>query len=302
MKKFLLSILFIGALSNAQTVIFDQMDNATTGIVSTMLNNGENAVWSSDDFEVSAPYQLTKITVRGFQNAGTFEDLVQGLRFYIYTNNNGKPSGDPTSGGGTALLSFSTDDLDHPNIDFFQEGVTVEIMLDVLGLGQVVNLEANTKYWLVAAPKLNLTTYDASARFNWFAAAEASGSGTDAQLIDPFGAFGAIALTWTSCVTLVNDLAFKSLAFALEGQTLSTDSNDVLAAVSVFPNPVTDVLNINLNNGFDNVSFNLVDINGRTLFSGQTDAINMSGFNAGVYMLNIVQDGVNMGSKKIIKK
>lgn len=302
MKKLLLSALLFSAFTQAQTVIFSQMENATTGIISTMASNGSNVVWSADDFEVNTPYQLTKITAKGFQNEGNFEDLVLGFNFYIYTNDGGKPSGNPTDQDGTALLSFTTDDLDHPNIDFFQESGTVEMSLTLTGL-PAVNLEANTKYWLVVAPKMNLTDVTVGAiRFNWYAATQAPGSATDAQLVDPFGAFGSIAPVWTSSVVLTNNAAFKSLAFELEGTVLSTETNDLMSAVKTFPNPVSDVLNIHLSNNFDNVSFELVDLNGRKLFAGASDAINMSGYNAGVYILNIIQDGTNVGSQKIIKK
>jgi len=301
MKKLLLSITFFGFLANAQTVIFDQTASLSNGIVSTMLSN-DNAVWSADDFQVTTPYQLTKITAFGFQNDGTFADLVLGLNVYIYTDNGGKPSGNPTDQDGTTLLAFSTVDLAHPNVTMVQDATSIEITLDVLGLGQVVNLEANTKYWLVVAPKLNLAAYTDTARFNWITATEAIGSGTDSQLVDPFAAFGTAAPVWTSCATLTGNAEFKSLSFALEGQVLSTTNNDLMSNVSTYPNPVSDILNIKLNNSFENVSFELVDLNGRKLFEGQTDAINMSGYNAGVYILNVLQDGANVGTQKIIKK
>jgi hypothetical protein len=301
MKKLLFLASFMSIMTNAQTVIFSQTEAATNGIVSTMLSNGSNAVWAADDFEVTSPYQLTKIRVFGFQNDGNFVDIVQGFNFYIYTNDAGKPSGDPTNADGTAILSFTTEDLDSPNIEFFQEGGTVEMVLTLTGL-PAVNLAANTKYWLVCAPKMNLEAYTGAARFNWYAAAAAAGSSVDSQLIDPFGAFGTAAPDWTSCVTLTNTPAFVSLAFEMEGTVLSSETNELMSSIQAYPNPVSDVLNIQLKNTFENVSYELVDINGRKLYAGQNESINMAGYNAGVYVLNILQDGAQVGSQKIIKK
>lgn len=301
-KLLLLSALFISSLTQAQVVIFSQMDNLTSGIIATMQNGGSDVVWSADDFEVTAPYQLSKITVKGFDNSLSFENLVQGFNFYIYTNDNGKPSGDPTNGGGTALLSFTTTNINHPNIEFSQNEQVVEMSLSLNGL-PAVNLEANTKYWLVVAPELNVTDFGGTtSRFNWYAATEVAGSNLDAQLITPLGAFGNAAPAWTSTVNITGNSNFKSLAFELESAELSLNNHDLISSIQIHPNPVLDILNIRLGSDFENVSYELIDINGRKLYAGKSESINMTACESGVYILNVLQDGTQVGSKKIIKK
>ena len=84
--------------------------------------------------------------------------------------------------------------------------------------------------------------------------------------------------------------------------TTLVDKENLDLEIIVYPNPVADVLNVRVGNGYENVSFELVDLNGRTLFSGSTESINMASYNAGVYILNVLQDGAQVGSQKIIKK
>lgn len=69
--------------------------------------------------------------------------------------------------------------------------------------------------------------------------------------------------------------------------------------VAVYPNPVSDVLNIR---GEGILQIELMDVNGRTVMtSGATSQLNLSGMAAGLYMVRVItNDGVH--TQKIVKK
>jgi hypothetical protein len=49
-------------------------------------------------------------------------------------------------------------------------------------------------------------------------------------------------------------------------------------------------------------SFELVDLTGRVILTTNNDTINMSDFNSGLYIINVLEKGQNIGSTKIMKK
>ena len=77
--------------------------------------------------------------------------------------------------------------------------------------------------------------------------------------------------------------------------------------LALYPNPVTDRLTLQIGDiPFINLSFQLCDINGRVLRTGQNlgsqTVIDMSGFVTGIYLLMVNQDDLTVKSYKIIKK
>ncbi len=86
-------------------------------------------------------------------------------------------------------------------------------------------------------------------------------------------------------------------------ETLSTDKFDAVK-VAVFPNPVRDILNINLLESIT-AKVSISDINGRTVkninINEANASINVSDLSSGVYMLNITTDK-GTSTKKIIKQ
>ncbi len=71
--------------------------------------------------------------------------------------------------------------------------------------------------------------------------------------------------------------------------------------ISFYPNPVEDVLYISSNQNSENLEFQLVDINGKVLWSkkGDVKEISFENFSSGVYFLNIVSPS-NRITKKIV--
>ncbi|MDP5081351.1 MAG: T9SS type A sorting domain-containing protein [Winogradskyella sp.] len=81
---------------------------------------------------------------------------------------------------------------------------------------------------------------------------------------------------------------------------LSTESFNV-DYFSYFPNPVKDVLNLNLNPGLDLKQVNLYNSLGQYLYSTNTTTINTSNLNSGLYFIEVETDQ-GKSTKKIIKK
>jgi hypothetical protein len=74
----------------------------------------------------------------------------------------------------------------------------------------------------------------------------------------------------------------------------------------VYPNPSNGVYNVRINQYTGKVNFQVIDINGRTVYN-QTDerfnierTLNLSSFQTGVYILKVSGDNVNY-TQKLVK-
>lgn len=88
--------------------------------------------------------------------------------------------------------------------------------------------------------------------------------------------------------------------FAKWNNNLSTgiESSDLSNSVRVYPNPTTDLINIDFNEKF---TVKLTDVTGKLLLAGSTSTIDLTQFEAGIYNLTI-ESNKNSFSKKIIKQ
>lgn len=89
--------------------------------------------------------------------------------------------------------------------------------------------------------------------------------------------------------------------FSTGGTILKTPGQNEQSFV-IYPNPASDRVYI-IGNSNKKVQYQLINVNGQELSSGstQTDAIDISGFQAGVYFLKVVTDN-SSGIYKIVKK
>jgi hypothetical protein len=75
--------------------------------------------------------------------------------------------------------------------------------------------------------------------------------------------------------------------------------------VTIYPNPIKDNLNINIKDFSGEVSIQIIDINGREVFSkninnyNTSNTLDLSAFSSGIYVLKLNGEGLNY-SKKII--
>ena len=82
---------------------------------------------------------------------------------------------------------------------------------------------------------------------------------------------------------------------------LSTNNNILTDNISIYPNPVNDILNIKLKDN-QKISFVITDINGREIISktSNDNNINVSNLKKGIYFVKITNDNSSI-TKKIIK-
>ncbi len=102
----------------------------------------------------------------------------------------------------------------------------------------------------------------------------------------------------TNTPTIVVDELRVSTDFA----TLSTEKNNEIAGLRIYPNPVTgNVLHIaTANNGEKAVA--IYDVLGKQVVSTvTTDAVNVAGLNSGVYIVKITEAGATATKKLVIK-
>ena len=92
----------------------------------------------------------------------------------------------------------------------------------------------------------------------------------------------------------------------LENTTTSVDGIvESNIDVSIFPNPIANILNINLNDSyFDGLTVNVLDISGRVVINQviyDNTSIDVSALNSGIYILNLNYNG-NVKVEKILKR
>jgi hypothetical protein len=87
-----------------------------------------------------------------------------------------------------------------------------------------------------------------------------------------------------------------------EGATLNI-IDETLSSVSIFPNPVTDILNINTSSSLTNRVATVFDINGKRVLNTklESNSLNVSTLQSGIYFLRLETNGKSI-KRKFIKK
>src|SRR5699024_10034846 len=118
MKKItLLIVAFVFAMAANAQVIYKQDNDGESGIISDEYDQTGSGVYAAEDFELTEQTSIYHIKVYGFQGLGDLNSsgVLTGFNLYVYKDDNGKPSGDPTKRGTAELeiqLSASDAALD----------------------------------------------------------------------------------------------------------------------------------------------------------------------------------------------
>ncbi len=109
---------------------------------------------------------------------------------------------------------------------------------------------------------------------------------------------------YTGGTTHALNVPYSEYPVFLKGDPLGIDVLDKFR-VSMYPNPMNDVLNVKLENvAFDRLQIELTDLSGKTLLTHSTSkrqfALDISGFQSGAYLCWIHADG-KIATRKIIK-
>lgn len=278
-------------------VLYEQYQTGPSGIVSDILNNG-NFVMAADDFILTDAAKVKKMSFLGFQNGGNLSTLVKGVVMYIYSDNAGEPSGIP----GNVKPFVAKVDLTAPSAAYTlttpAAGYGLFTIDLVAALGSAVSLQANTKYWVTFAPKINLADYTAATRWNWTIG---DVKFSEAKLVDPKNAFGAGATNWTNISDLTLDPLFDGLAFSVEGDT-DLKTNEVFSTIKdVVVTQDADLLYIFTKN--DKLkSTDVYSTDGKKVLSGSTDKLNIAKLPKGAYIVNVTTASGEKLSTKFIKR
>ncbi|MEO1030754.1 MAG: T9SS type A sorting domain-containing protein [Bacteroidota bacterium] len=93
------------------------------------------------------------------------------------------------------------------------------------------------------------------------------------------------------------------IAFEVSEVLSINDYSDL--TLKVFPNPTDNVLNVHLN-AVDNLRYQITDLSGRTVTSGELNTlqskIELASLETSIYVFNILKDNAIIKSFKILKK
>jgi len=183
-------------------VLWEQVVNGTSGIVSDFFIGSDAGAYSANDFEVSSATTLSTIFAPGFDNTNSLAAQPE-ITWQVYTDDGGVPAGHPEDGtnGASALWTY-TAAIGASGVDVTDNNIT----LDLLAAGESLNLAPGT-YWLSVFPSYNVTGAG-GARWNWYQAAQV---GAQTHLVSP-GVFG--TADWTALGDL--GVTFTDTAFRLD--------------------------------------------------------------------------------------
>jgi len=306
MKKITLTLAAFALVFTAfaQDVVIERITDNTTALITTN-GDADAGVYCSDFFTLEEDVTLGSFTFPGFYSSAVeIGDLLLGGDFFIYVDGGGFPDSDPTTAD--ALV----------NLTNVQLGAGLELLLDAdqIESGWIVNVTAANggtqvtlpagDYWVAFAPAVVGDSAGAG-RWNW------SGSFTTeigippanaSLLIDSDDLFGAGATDWTEISGLIG-ADFPSFGWTLtsEEESAGLGDNDLVGA-SVYPNPATNVINVDFSSNVELKSAVLFDVLGKntgaTLVNG---SMNIADLAAGVYILNIETNNGSL-TQKVIKQ
>ena len=272
MKKILLFAILGSTTVFAQDLYDQTAGNNGSGIVSNKYTDlGDTTVTSADDFIVGVGdvWHVTDITVRGFRGQGTGADITS-MKVEIFADDSGMPAA-------TALYSADHTILPLP-------AAVGDTAVNIV-LNSTLDLTEGS-YWLAvtgAAPS--------TSRWNWGGIAGSFGAG--AMLIDTDDYFGAGATNWTALTGL--GLSWSSLSFKIGGTgDFAGVEDETLANISIFPNPVTDIMTIGNVDASEIKSISVYNISGQLqLQLPVANQISLGELASGSYIIEVsTQSGV----------
>lgn len=102
----------------------------------------------------------------------------------------------------------------------------------------------------------------------------------------------------------IDNASINSAVISTDVSALSIEDNVLNEGVLVYPNPTNSMLNIKMaNTGINIKEVNVIDVTGKTVFSqSNSQAINVSNFSKGLYILKIESQNGGVATRKIVVK
>ena len=299
MKKITLlaSALLMTAATFGQNVLVDRIADNTTGLISTKGDDG-TGVYCADYFSVTSDVALGDLTVYGLNTATPIEAFVTGFNVYLYEISGAVPAGNPEVVG-SGILELG--DIDPSLYTITEDGQYTDFTVNITDAngGNQVVLEAGNIYWLSVFPSVDGGPA-ADGRWNWFGSLSASPN-EEPVLIDPSDLFGAGAQDWTNISGLIGE-SFPSFAWNLTDEPIASIGDNLAEMIAVYPNPTTDVLNLNIPSNIEVTNVAMYDVLGKNVGAVYSNGtINTSSFAQGVYTLKVETTSGTL-TQKVVKQ
>ncbi|HLW31975.1 MAG TPA: T9SS type A sorting domain-containing protein [Aequorivita sp.] len=296
MKKVtLIAALFVGAISFAQSTVIERFPDDTTGLISTK-GSDDVGVYCADFFELTSDTPLGDFTFTGFGTGNLpIEVFVEKFNLYIFAHDSGLPLGNPETG--VSVLDLGELEIGEFVIDETGGNTVFKVNVTQANGGDQVVLPAG-KYWVSAFPSVIGGAADGG-RWNWQGSVS-SFPEFEPVLIDPEDLFGLGVFNWTNIAALIGE-PFQSFAWTLTDEVLSVETN-IADLVSVYPNPTTDILNINVPASVELINVSMFDVLGKQVNASHSNGVvNTSALSNGVYMVKIQTSAGDL-IQKIVKQ
>jgi subtilisin family serine protease len=148
-------------VTGAQPVtVWDQPQQGTSGDLSTVFSDANFFVAS--DFVVASQSDITQLIAYGFDNATSLPTQTS-IRFTVYADAAGQPAGNPQTGSGSSVWTFTTTPTG-PGVTIGGSGI---ITLDLAAASQSLSLPPGT-YWLSVVPTYTNASTSIPPFWAWF--------------------------------------------------------------------------------------------------------------------------------------
>ena len=280
MKKNYILFLFVAFFAwtiDAQVILSQSNDNSTVDAFATTCWN-PGLGWYNDnsfyraynlaDFSITDDFDITSVEYAQFQ-ADEGKEVI--CNIYTASSDN-LTTATLTLIQSATHISSATDDgtmISVPLSATIPAGSTIAFEVFAAGAGE----ELNQKF---------------------FMGQNSSGENDDSYLYAPVcGATGIVTTT---------SLGFPAnYVMNVVGNILSVEEFSLSNNISIYPNPTSDIINIEVSNALTVRSLELYNIIGKQVIkSNKVTNLNLSQLNAGIYMLKVITDSGSL-TKKIIK-
>lgn len=235
----------------------------------------------ANDFEVQAGESFTIEQVKLNLWIEPLAEINAG-DIYLYADSDG-------NGPGEELIAFTgLTPSSIKNVGGNFGFITYEVTFDINPF-ELIAEEENTTFWVGAQ-------IESTAQMVYLDANQTLNTSYEQYIFDPDDL---IWVTNTSVFEYEADGVLK-----LEGECATLGSNELMASdFSYYPNPVTDILNINSQKAVNSVEiFNLTGQKVQNNAKVQNGQINMSALNSGLYVIRVTLENGVIETFKVIKK
>lgn len=282
----------------AEPSLYEQSQSSISSLPSQFFPDFASLAQSADDFIVPEgnSWNINRVLASGTGSSSSFTSAT----IVIYSDDNGRPGAEVYNSGEITPISDSTD----ANLN--------------LQLPEILALESG-RYWLSVYANLAFNP----GGNQWFWSAQEGQIGAEPLFRDQNNLFGTGAIDWTAG-TVAFDRPPIDQIFQIFGEVQSSEvaveeveanEEGVLTTIDtnlktiIWPNPSTDIFNINLKDFTDNKADVVIyDIAGRVVFrinsndTSKTLQWQASGESSGFYFVKITAEGQNPKTFKVMKK